>query len=185
MEQALETQRLKLLRLLAGLAVALGLLSLAPAVSMLPRWVRSYVASVLVRAESAVHSLVIVAACGLLRAQTSGASVGLSFPSLPIEALPEETPSTAALFHRIKMLQAMLGDLPRQAERMVARMMKRESEPRERSRAWDLFAEEFGTTDTPVAARIERPPDKQPRSDSRIMDLLPPDFRTEGVGVCR
>ena len=173
MERALETQRLKLLRLLAGLAVALGLVSLAPAVSMLPRWVRFYVASVLVRAESAAHHLVIVAACGLLRKQSVGSSVRLSFPTAPDAALADGEPSTAVLLKRIKSLRSMLRDLPCHAKRMVARMMKAMLEPREPTPDWEICAGRVRATDAPVATRIERPPDKPSRAVLLTARLAP------------
>ena len=173
MEQALETQRLKLLRLLAGLAVALGFVSLAPAVSLLPRWARSYVASVLVRAESAVQSLVYVTACGVLRERALTSPVGLSFPSLPTAALPEDEPSTAALLHRIKVLRSVLEDLPRHAKRMIARLIKPESKPRTPSQDWKILVEVSATADAPIAARIERPPDKGRRPRAIMMRFAP------------
>jgi len=173
MERALETQRLKLLRLLAGLAMALGLVSLAPAVSMLPRWIRSYVASVLFRAESAVQSLVIVAACGVLRDRATGSLTGLSFPPLPIAALPEGASSSAALLRRIRVLQAVLEDLPRHAKHMIARMTKPKSEPREPSVGWDAPVGILIPAVEPIAARIARPPDKR-RCPSTLMIGLAP-----------
>jgi len=159
-ERALEIQRLKLLRVLAGLAAVLSLVSLAPAVSMLPQWARSFVASVLVRAEAAAHNLVIVAACGLLRTRATGLANGVSFPSLPFAALPENGASGDVLLRRITLLRAVLKDLPRHANRMIARMMKSKSEPREASPDWNFSAGILVMLDAPNLARIERPPDK-------------------------
>ena len=173
MEQALETQRLKLLRLLAGLAVALSLVSLAPAVSMLPRWVRTYVASVLIRAEIAVHNLVIVTACGLLRKQGAGSATGFSFPPLPFAALPEDAASCGALLRRINLLRAVLQDLPRHAKQMIARLRKPKSEPREPLPYWEVYAGVLGAPDALCLARIERPPDKRYRAISMTKELAP------------
>ena len=62
-ERTLETQRITLLRLLAGLAWLVVFASLAPAVSMVPHWVRRYVVSVLRRAEAAANNMLFVSAC--------------------------------------------------------------------------------------------------------------------------
>ena len=169
MERALETQRLALLRLLTGLAVALGLVAFAPAVSLLPRWVRSYVASALMRVESAVHSLVIVAACGVLREQVAGSMAGLSFPPLKRAALTDNSASSAALLRRIAQLRAVLESLPRHARRMIARMMKPKTEPLAPSVCWELQAGVLVVAEAPLAARIERPPDKRRRAG--LMDF--------------
>jgi len=160
-ERALETQRVELLRLLAGLVVALGLVGFAPAVSLLPRWVRSYVASLLVRVDSAVHSLVIVAACGLLRQQSLVSSSGLSFPPLMRAVSTDGALSSAELLHRIRQLQAVLEDLPRYAKRLIARMMKSKAEPREPLVYGESVSGALVAAEAPLAARIERPPDKR------------------------
>ena len=163
-ERALETQRLALLRLLTGLAVALRFAALAPAVSMLPLWVRSYAAALLVRVEAGVQSLVIVAACGLLRQQAAVSPVGLSFPGLAVSALPKDGTSTEALLHRIKVLRGVLNDLPRHAKRLISRLTRAASEEPVPLNQRGIDAGIFVVTTTPVRARIERPPDKGPRA---------------------
>ena len=173
MERALETQRLALLRLLTGLAVALSLVAFAPAVSMLPRSVRSYVASLLERVEAAVHSLVIVAACGLLRRSALVSSGGLSFPPLARAVSTDGRLSSAALLRRIVRLRAVLEDLPCHAKRMIVRMMKPKTEPRESLVCWDRRAEALVVAEAPLAARIERPPDKRRRSDEIDFGFIP------------
>ena len=173
MEQALETQRSALLRLLTGLAVALRFAALAPAVSMLPQWVRSYVAALLVRIEAGVQSLVIVAACGLLRQQAAVSPVGLTFPDLAGSTLPEDGGSTEALLRRIEALRAMLEDLPRHAKRLIARLMKSKAAPCEIFDHWNFNAETAAMADAPVAARIERPPDKRTRPNEWMIGFAP------------
>lgn len=173
MERALETQRLKLLRLLAGLVVVLRFVSVAPAVSMLPQWVRSRVASLLARIESAANSLVIVAACQILRAQGVRSLNGVSFPYSQGSASPVDGPSNEALLRRIKRLKALLEDLPRHARRMIARMMKSTTDPEEPSEVREIRVAIFATVDTPIASRIERPPDKGWPVDATVMDFAP------------
>ena len=169
MERALETQRLALLRLLAGLAAALRLVAFAPAVSLMPRWVQSYVASLLERLESAAHSLVIVTACGVLRRQGMRSMGGLSFPPLPVRALTEDASSCAALLRQINQLRAVLEDLPRHAKRMIRRMLRPKAKPRVPSVYRDVCAGILVVADAPIVERIERPPDKRQRAD--VMDF--------------
>ena len=168
MERALETQRLALLRLLAGLAAALRLVAFAPAVSLMPRWVQSYVASLLERLESAAHSLVIVTACGVLRRQGMRSMGGLSFPPLPVRALTEDASSCAALLRQINQLRAVLEDLPRHAKRMIRRMLRPKAERCAPSVYGGACASVLVVAEAPIA-RIERPPDKRRRAD--VMDF--------------
>ena len=154
MERALETQRLALLRVLAGLAMALRLVSFAPVVSMLPRWVRLHVSSVLMRSEVASQSLVYVAACVYFGHRGD-------WPGMPtqVEAVPEDGFSSEVLLRRIAALRAVLQDLPRYAKRL----MTRRKETRETTyREWPpLNVEMLPPPPFPLQARIERPPDKR------------------------
>ena len=57
-KRALETQRVKLLRLLAGWVFMLGILSGGPFALPVPRWVRAFFETLVIRAEYAAQSLV-------------------------------------------------------------------------------------------------------------------------------
>ena len=166
MERALETQRLALLRLLAGLVLVLRLVSFAPVVSLLPRWVRLHVSSVLIRSESATQSLVYVAAivfCGHRGA----------WPGLParVEVLPEGGYSAEVLLRRIAALRAVLEDLPRYAKRLL----KRQADTRETIlQEWvPLGLDVLPPAPSPLRARIERPPDKRAPHDPADFPLAP------------
>ena len=57
LERNIETQRLKLLRLLAGWIAMLEVLSFGPVALPVPRWVRAFFDKVLVRAELSAQFL--------------------------------------------------------------------------------------------------------------------------------
>ena len=129
MEQALETQRFKLLRLLAGLAVVVGFLFVAPIAPAWSRWIRGYVFSLLRRAEPAAQSLVLVQACVLAKGCGEAVDVSrLARRSFPGEADDEALPSLAALSRRMDALRRVLEDLPRHGRRLLQRAMKRVAE---------------------------------------------------------
>ena len=123
MEGAIETQRLKLLRLLAGLAVALGFLSTAPVAVGWSRWVRSVVFSVLRRAESAAHSLEFAQAC--VDAKKCVGQPQHSLPYDPAFEADDEPPSLAVLRRRTNALWRILEDFPRHGHRLLRQSAKR------------------------------------------------------------
>lgn len=106
LEQSLETQRVRLLRLLAGWIAMLGVLSFGPVALPLPQWIR---------AELATQFLVQAAA---LNKATSGLAV-----SVPLEAVRGrrvvEVPSARALLGRMEALRDVLENLPRYARRLL------------------------------------------------------------------
>ena len=155
-ETALETQRFRLLRLLAGLVFALKFVSFAPAGSMMPHWVRRYVSSVLVRAEFAAQCLVFACARVLFGRRAVEAAVG-SAPALrPFEDFTEDGLSTALLLRRIAALQTVLRDLPRYARRLVQRCLKTRPAP---ARYEMPSAGKFPAPCAAADTRIDRPPD--------------------------
>ena len=155
MEAALETQRLRLLRLLAGLAFALRLVSVVPVGSMAPQWTRRYVAWVLLRAEMAVQCLVFGTAV-LLYGRGFVKAAGCSAPALTsLENGANDAVPAALLSGRIARLRRVLRDLPRYARRLVRRCLKVDAPVIHGALDAGGFAGPFAPQD----ARIDRPPD--------------------------
>jgi len=150
-ERALETQRLALLRLLAGLAFVVVVASRAPAVSLVPQWVYASVLSVIVRIEAAVDSLMIVAVYVFCGSRGVGALASVA-PS----AAPEDG-SAEGLLHRIAALRTILNDLPRHAKRLIKRLMRPRSKLAAATPPLSVACPPAKAAPYPV--RIERPPD--------------------------
>ena len=161
-EQAIETQRLRLLRLVAGLIVLLGFLSVGPVARGFSVSVCRFVGSVLSRAEAAARYLVMAQAHSMVA--QSGFHVRQSQLSACFErvfAADESDLSVAECQRRMRVLRAVLKDLPRSARsllRQIAKHARRTGRvlpvsPRPEARlpaplcAWRL-----------AQARIERPP---------------------------
>ena len=162
MERAIETQRLRLLRLVAGLLVAVGFLSVGPVSRVFSEWACGFVGSVLSRAELASRYLVIVQARRIMAERDIALDFSLHLKRLPLAFDTPEAVSRADCRSRLMALQAVLRDLPRHALRLLRRIKKQSHEAcadRARPRPdaplstslhnWHL-AESF----------IERPPDK-------------------------
>lgn len=124
MEWAVETRRLKLLRLLAGWLAAVGFLSVAPLAPAWTRWARGFLASVLSRAEAAAQCLVFIQAREIAR--KSGGDVDRAWlvrhVDLPSACALDAPPSLATLRRRIIALRRVLKTLPRHAMRLLRRM---------------------------------------------------------------
>ena len=164
LERAIETQRLRLLRIIAGLLVAVGFLSVGPVSRSFSDWVCEYVDSILSRAELAGRYLIVAQA----RLMAARAGIDLDRNRFS-ECLIFDFTACEADFSlsecraRLKALQAVLFDLPGQARCLLRRIGKQKrSEERaarplprpamRRSvslRAWRL-----------ARTRIERPPDR-------------------------
>lgn len=158
LERSLETQRVRLLRLLAGWIAVLGVLSFGPVAIPSPRWVRAFFDRLLIRAELAAQFLVRATA---LTQATSGL---VATAPLEIARDPQafEVPSAQALFARIEALRDILENLPRTARRSL--------------RARNLVGAAIDFSAPPCCApapgqlatvgadwtppRVERPPDK-------------------------
>ena len=191
MERAIETQRLRLLRFVAGLVVALRVLSVGPVSRGFAAWACCYVGSILVRAEAAARYLVIAKARRM--AARNGFAVdrgefGLS--ATPEFAACETDLSLCDVRGRLDALRAVLMDLPRHALRLLRRIEKRmrrtvyasQAMPRpdtrlpETLRDWRL-----------AGLRIERPPDRESTVSSISRDTMaflspPSGFRAGGNG---
>ena len=165
MERALETQRVKLLRLLAGWVAVVEIVSMGPLQIELPHWMRSFLASLLTRAEFATQNLVFVSAClAVKRGSRDSMRPGPTVP--PVSSQRDESdavPSTKALLHRMQVLRALLRDLPRHGFRLTRRAARKAPTAKgfrsvrdglRASASWGLSEE--------IAApgRVARPPDK-------------------------
>ena len=163
-EQAIETQRRRLLRLVAGLIAAVGFLSVGPVSRSFSVWACGFVGSILSRTEAAVRYLVIAEARGMM----AGRGVAFDCSSFT-ESLsrasdePEAHPSFADCRARLRALQAVLTDLPRHALRLVRRIEKQNRRAvcadRPLSRP-DALLSAFLCTWRLAENRTERPPDK-------------------------
>ncbi len=124
MERAVETQRLKLLRLLAGWLAVVAFLSAAPISPAWTLWVRSFLSSVLARAEAAAQCLIFVEARRI--AQARGGEVDpawLSQRHFELLSVCDGTPpSLAVLRRRLVALRGLLNSLPRRGLRLLRRM---------------------------------------------------------------
>ena len=124
-ERALETQRLRLLRVIAGLVVLLGFLSVGPVSRGFSVWVCGFVGPVLARAEAAARYLVIAHAYRMAgrsgfdldRRQISESFAGAFVTDDPDVSLLE-------CQRRLKALRAVLMDLPLHALRLLRRIEK-------------------------------------------------------------
>ena len=180
LKRALETQRVKLLRLVTGWVVMLGILSGGPLAVPLPRWVRAFFETLLIRAEYAAQDLVRVST--YLQAN-SGLVDPVGLPR-PCSEPNEDVPSALELIQRMKALRDVLEDLPRHARRLL-RVLKTDelafdfaAPPRLALGRDRLGAIGMGW----IAPRVERPPDKI-ASVSMVRFGTPLALRAGGGGV--
>ena len=183
LERTLETQRVRLLRLLAGWIAVLGVLSFGPVALPMPRWVRAFFDRVLIRAELAAQFL--MRAIALTQA-TSG--LVTQTPMARTERrMAVDVPSAQMLLRRMKALRDVLEDLPRYARRLL--------------RVWNTAGEAIDFSAPPclipangtlamvsadwVQPRIERPPDKRMIALIGLAHLSPSfPIGAEGAGMC-
>lgn len=173
LERACETQRLKLLRFLAGLLAALAFVSVAPCSSVLSRFVGGAILSLLPRVEMAGRCLVIV------QARLIAARIGLRIDHDRVADYFTQngsegggSVSLSTLRDRLEALRALLEDLPRHGLRLLSRIKKRARRSQRRvppsmPRADTVSFGLFGAWRL-VATRIERPPDKRTASVVRV-----------------
>jgi len=179
LERALDTQRVRLLRLVTGWAILLGALSVGPLALPVPRWVRAFFETVLIRAELAAQYLLYT--CAVIDGKGDVVEGG---PAARVcRAAEAETPSVEALLHRMKVLCEVLDHLPRHARRLV-RVRQRAgvafdyAAPKRFAPAWNWLV--MVRTDWTVP-RVERPPDKHDFGfDSEVRPPLA--MRAGGVG---
>jgi len=184
-EQGIAIQRLRLLRLVAGLLLSIAVLSVAPFSMNCRRHVRGWVFSFLTRAESAAQALVIAQAAVVARRRglrfASQSFFGSGEKPVAEPALSDELlPSFGALRQRLRALRALLENLPRRGLRLLRRVIgERAGQGDERAVFYcDPPLHAFRLATDP----IERPPDKG--SVLRRGGYFPPS-RTRAGGVCR
>ena len=159
LKRALETQRAKQLRLLAGWVVMLGVLSGGPLALPVPRWIRAFFETLLIRAEYAAQNLVRVSVC----LQAAGGLVDPISAPRPCVGAFDDVPSAQALIRRMIALREVLENLSHHARRLL-RVQKiagaafdfTASSQMVKMRGW-LRPDSTDWT----APRIERPPDKE------------------------
>ena len=163
-ERTLEIQRLRLLRLVAGLLVAVGFLSALPVSRSFSARSCQFIGSVLSRAEAAARCLVIVQA-RMIAAQ-SGRTIDRRSLSDSINralAMNETDGTVFTCQRRLKALRAMVSDLPRHALRLLHRIDKHQRRTGRTcgvSPRPDLILA-AALSDLRLAdGRIERPPEK-------------------------
>ncbi len=163
-ERAIETQRLKLLRLVAGLVVLVGVLSLGPISRGFSISVCRFVGAMLSRAETAAQYLVIAQA--RLMESRSGSAIGQSRLSESLArafVVDEKAVSLSDCRERLKALLAVLTHLPRHAARLIRRIEKQMRGVISPCRLLFRFEKHPSPAlrDRQLAGpRIERPPDK-------------------------
>ena len=182
LDRALETQRLKLLRLLTGWIVILEVLSLCSLGLPLPRWVRAFFETLLLRAEWATQCMVRVSACVTFQQAWDAANDRQRLA--PRGDRADDVPTARALLQRMAIVRKMLDDLPGYARRLLR-------VPTVVGEAFDFRAAVHvcGTRDHAMAInsdwtppRVERPPDNGERSFGRFnLSSLPILGREAGV----
>ncbi len=163
-ERTLEAQRHRLLRIVAGLVVMVGALSLGPISRRFSDWMLGFVGSILSRAEAAAKYLVIAQAHVMV--SRGGLAIDqkrLSERLAQIAVTDNADISLSDCQHRLKALRAILMDVGRSAARLLRQIEKQMRRalrtvrflPRPEQGLWASFLEWCLR-----ANRIERPPDK-------------------------
>ncbi len=184
-DRTLETQRLKLLRIVAGLVVVVGFLSVGPVSRGFSIWVRELVGAILTRAEAAARCLVIAQAGSMLARSGTDMDRNVFSENLARVFTVDETEvSLTDCGQRLKALRAVLMELPRHAARLIRRIQKH---MRRATRAVRVSIDRklcvcaaldgWLKPDT----RIERPPDKV--GIASLFFSPPPEFRREALAV--
>ena len=158
LERALETQRVRLLRLLTGWLAVVAVLSAGPLAVPLPLWARAYFDDLLIRAELAAQYMVQVSARIQARGEFGSAGATCVAPA-SLDLVPEDVPSTAALLRRMRALRRVLLDLQRFGLRLLRRREGRAARP---AVTWEHLTHSVLRFDVPqwIAPTVERPPDR-------------------------
>jgi len=185
-EQAIETQRLRLLRIVAGLIILLGVLSLGPVSRGFSVWTCRFVESILSRAEAAARYLIIAHAYQMIARSGMDLNRKQISESLAREfATDGADVSLSECQRRLKVLRAVLKDLPRAALRLL-RLIEKQSRRAMSTDQPSRFPHSRLSTslhDWRLAGmRIERLPDIGLR---KLLLFLPPcGIRAGGVDGC-
>lgn len=160
-ERTLETQRVRLLRLLTGWFSVVVLLSVGPLALPLPFWFGSFLAGVLTRAELAAQYLVRASVCLQARDGLAIAEGASPFAGSAVRGSVDAVPSTRDLLRRMNALRRILEDLPRYARRMMVCEIAGEAFDFSRPVPARVIRDRLGKIGAQwIAARVERPPDK-------------------------
>ena len=171
-ERAIDTQRHRLLRLVAGLLVLVGFLSVGPVSRGFSDWVCRYVGPRLSRSEAAARYLLIAharrtaARCGDAIDHDQFADCIAS-----VRVADDADISLSACRSRLWALRALLMNLPQQAARLLRRMESLGRRPVRVDRIARIVDAEISAALHDwrlVGARIERPPD----TAFQVIDLL-------------
>lgn len=186
LEQAIETQRLRLLRIVAGLVVLIGCLSVGPVSRGFSVWTCRFVGSILSRAEAAARYLVIAQARSMaVRAGTGLRSEQIS-ACLARVVMDDVEVSASECRQRLKALRAVLTNLPRAALRLLRWIEKQARRAVRSDRVSHNFEGRLSISlhDLQLAGtRIERPPDLSPNFPSLF--LTSPGTRREAQSVAQ
>jgi len=162
-KRTLETQRHRLLRIVAGLVVVLGVLAVGPVSRRFSDWTLGFVGEILSRAEAAARYLLITQACLMVDDSSFDIDRNRIAEALtPDMAFDETAVSLSACRHRLNALRALLLDLPRHALphlRRIAKQMRRREEHGRNPAQMPLSASPDDWRLVPL--RVERPPDKR------------------------
>lgn len=156
MERALETRRIKLLRLLAGWFFLAGFVSRGAFVLPLPRDVRRFLDSLVIRAELAAQYLLYASV------RLRGGNARVIFGALPAPWSVrdvQDVPSVEALCRRMLALRDLLENLPREARRLVRKHADRRAGRLPRAARTTRAATAPVIGHPARAPRAERPPD--------------------------
>ena len=181
-ERTLEAQRLKLLRIVAGLFVVVGVLSVGPVSRGFSIWVCGFVGSILSRAEAAARCLVFAQVGSLIARSGMDLDRSRFSECLARVFIADDADVSLPDYRgRLKVLRTVLTDLPSHAARLIRRIQKhmrrmnRACRPLPRPDRNDLASLRVWTL---TKVRIERPPDKWMALSGLIQP--PPETRAGG-----
>ncbi len=161
-ERTLETQRLKLLRIVAGLVLIVGVLAVGPVSRRFSDWTLGFVGALLPRIEAASRYMVITQAC--LMVDHCGLDVDRSQISMPIApewGADDADLSLAACRQRLRALRAVLSNVPRHALRLLRQIAKQNQRITNACQTFFNPCRSASISEWRQAERrIERPPDK-------------------------
>jgi len=184
-ERTLETQRHRLLRIVAGLVLVVGVLAVGPVSRRFSDWTLGFVGSILSRAEAAAKYLIIAQARLMMSRGELEIDEGRIFERLARITITDETDITRPeCERRLKILRAVLLDLPRHAARLLHRIEKQMCRASSAVRQSYIPKPQFSASldDWQLAeSRVERPPDKGLPASPFI--LPPPDTEREAKAV--
>jgi len=161
LERAIQAQRHRLLRVLAGLLAVVAFVSIGPFSRDFVRWVDGGVASVLSRAELAAQYLIVAQARIIAARIGSDVDRDHLLKCALRRTAREGEVSLSHLRRRIRILRAMLADLPRSGMRLLRRAekaLRREDQP---TPCPDILISDGPSAWQSGDVRIARPPDKQ------------------------